>query len=77
MTTDHDFDDVDLTLFTLTCAECDDGDHITSFDQALVEGWTRNTYAPDLPMANYVGMCPRCREHLATHDEDGNPLTEN
>jgi hypothetical protein len=26
--------------FTLTCADCDAGDEISSFDQALVEGWS-------------------------------------
>lgn len=47
--------------FTLVCADCDAGDEITSFDQALAEGWSRIDFAPDLPMANYVGLCPDCR----------------
>jgi hypothetical protein len=76
MTTENNYDDVDLTVFTLVCAECDAGDHISSYEQALAEGWTRISYAPDSPMANYVGMCPVCRDYLATHDEDGNPIAE-
>jgi hypothetical protein len=76
MTTDHDFDDVDLTVFTLTCAECDAGDHITSYDQASAEGWTRVTYAPDLPMANYVGICPDCRPHWEGITEHGDVVPQ-
>lgn len=48
--------------FTLTCAECDAGTGIGSHEQAVAEGWTEITYAPDLPMANYVGLCPECLE---------------
>jgi hypothetical protein len=35
---------------------------IESNDQAMAEGWTGIDYAPDLPMANFVGLCPDCRE---------------
>lgn len=48
--------------FTLVCYECDAGDGIDSHAQAVAEGWTSIDYAPDLPMANYVGLCPDCRE---------------
>lgn len=46
--------------FSLVCTDCDAGDPITSYDQALVEGWTDITYYPELAMANYVGKCPDC-----------------
>ena len=52
----------DGSPFTIVCAQCDAGNHITSYDQALAEGWARIEFAPDLPMANYVGVCPDCRE---------------
>jgi uncharacterized protein (UPF0264 family) len=53
--------------FTLVCADCDAGCDVASFDQALADGWSRIEFAPDLPMANYVGLCPACREErLAT-----------
>jgi hypothetical protein len=58
--------------FTLVCAQCDAGDHITSYDQALTEGWTRIEFAPDLPMANYVGICPDCRDDFEGIMQDGN-----
>ena len=48
--------------FSLVCCECDAGTHIKSNDQAVAEGWTEIDYAPDLPMANFVGLCPECRE---------------
>lgn len=48
--------------FTLTCAECDAGTGIESYEEAVAEGWAEITYAPDLPMANYVGLCPECLE---------------
>jgi hypothetical protein len=48
--------------FTLTCSECDAGMEIESHEHAVAEGWTDIDYRPDLPMANYVGLCPVCRE---------------
>lgn len=48
--------------FTLTCTECDAGMNIESEPQALAEGWTDIDYAPELPMANYSGLCPDCQE---------------
>jgi hypothetical protein len=48
--------------FSLVCSECDAGTNIESNDQAIAEGWTEIDYAPDLPMANFVGLCPDCRE---------------
>lgn len=48
--------------FSLVCSECDAGMDIESNDQAMAEGWTGIDYAPDLPMANFVGLCPDCRE---------------
>lgn len=48
--------------FSLVCLHCDAGMNIDSHQQAVAEGWTAIDYAPDLPMANYVGLCPDCRE---------------
>jgi hypothetical protein len=48
--------------FSLVCSECDAGMEIETYDQALAEGWTDIDYAPDLPMANFIGLCPNCRE---------------
>jgi hypothetical protein len=38
---------------------------IESFDHATAEGWSGIDYAPDLPMANFIGLCPECRERFA------------
>ncbi len=56
--------------FTLVCINCDAGDRIHSEAEALAEGWTDVEFAPDLPMANWLGVCPDCRpawagEHFA------------
>ncbi len=48
--------------FSLVCSECDAGTDIETHDQAVAEGWSDIDYAPDLPMANFVGLCPDCRE---------------
>ena len=48
-------------VFSLVCVDCDYGDGITSETQAIEEGWSSIQPAPDLPMANYVGICPCCR----------------
>jgi hypothetical protein len=35
---------------------------IDSYEQALDGGWSEISYEPDLPMANFLGLCPDCRE---------------
>lgn len=52
----------DAIPFSLVCTECDAGMEIRSYDQALAAGWTDIQFAPDLPMANYLGLCPECQE---------------
>lgn len=47
--------------FTLSCAVCDVGDEIGSYEEARAQGWSRITYTPDLASANFVGLCPVCR----------------
>ena len=54
----------DNVPFSLVCSECDAGTHIESHDQAMAEGWADIDYAPDLPMANFIGLCPDCRERF-------------
>lgn len=60
--------------FSLVCSECDAGSHIESHEQAVAEGWSNIDYAPSLPMANYIGLCPDCRETMnhwpATNTDD-------
>ena len=51
--------------FSLTCAHCDAGDGITTEREASDASWTRIQAAPDLPMANFVGVCPVCQESLS------------
>ena len=51
----------DDVAFSLICSECDGGLHLHSKEEALEEGWTDIEFAPDLPMANFLGLCPHCR----------------
>jgi hypothetical protein len=51
-------------VFSLTCADCDDGSHIHSEAEAIKEGWTRIRPQPDLAKANYLGVCPFCRKKV-------------
>lgn len=55
-------------VFSLTCAECDAGQEIPSQAEAEAAGWTEICYAPDLPMANFLGLCPECRRWLEEQD---------
>lgn len=48
--------------FTLTCIQCDAGTDIESFEHAMEQGWRLIEYTPDLPMANFLGVCPDCRD---------------
>lgn len=48
--------------FSLVCVQCDAGMEIGSYAEARAEGWSDIHYAPDLPMANFVGYCPACRQ---------------
>jgi len=52
--------------FSLVCINCDAGSHLHSVEGAVTEGWTDIEFAPDLPMANWLGLCPECRR-----EEDG------
>lgn len=35
---------------------------IASNDEAVAAGWSEIDYAPRLPMANFIGVCPDCME---------------
>jgi hypothetical protein len=48
--------------FSLTCESCDGGMEIESYAAAIAAGWTEIEYAPELPMANFLGLCPQCRQ---------------
>jgi hypothetical protein len=48
-------------VFSLTCAHCDAGEGLQSQEDAINAGWIRITEAPELPMANFVGICPSCK----------------
>ncbi len=48
-------------LFSLVCEDCDAGSDLATMEDALAAGWTDIDYAPDLPMANFCGLCPDCQ----------------
>jgi hypothetical protein len=55
--------------FSLVCRGCDPGTDMRSNDQALAGGWSEINYAPDLPMADFIGIMPRLQSGLlALHD---------
>jgi hypothetical protein len=53
-------DQIDLSVFSLVCENCDAGDDMLNEVDARATGWTQIEYAADLPMANFVGLCPDC-----------------
>jgi len=55
--------------FTLSCADCDVGMEIGSYEEALTQGWTSITYTPDLLSVNFVGLCPECRRLQEAADQ--------
>ena len=48
--------------FSLACEGCDGVMEIESYEAALAAGWTGIVYAPDLLQANFLGLCPQCRQ---------------
>lgn len=48
--------------FSLTCESCDGGMEIGSYEEALLSGWTDIVFAPEQLLANYLGLCPECRQ---------------
>jgi Fe2+ or Zn2+ uptake regulation protein len=48
-------------VFSLVCERCDAGMEIETHEQAMDEGWADISYEPDLPSANFLGLCPDCR----------------
>jgi len=59
---------------SLVCEYCDTGDNIGSHEEAIAAGWSDIQYAPDLPMANSVGLCPACRAFEEGGAADGDSL---
>jgi len=58
--------------FSLACECCDGGMEIGSFEEAMSAGWTDICYAPDLPTANFLGLCPECRKRLEEEERARN-----
>lgn len=50
--------------FLLVCRECGAEANDESHDQAMVEGWTEIDYSPHMLAANFIGLCPECREQF-------------
>lgn len=48
--------------FSLICEDCDGGMEVESHEDAIRLGWTDIVFAPDLLMANFLGLCPGCRQ---------------
>jgi hypothetical protein len=57
--------------FTLVCRECHSGASVPDEEQAFAAGWSDLDYAPGLPTANHVGLCPDCRERFENWPGDG------
>jgi hypothetical protein len=54
------FDPLRDVPFVLACVECD-CDSPDSYEQAIAEGWTHISYAPDGFSSNFYGYCPEHR----------------
>lgn len=52
--------------FSLTCASCEAGEHLSSPEDAIAEGWTEieDVFHLDWAEAYYCGVCPRCRKEF-------------
>lgn len=48
--------------FSLACEDCDGGMEIGTYEEAIRLGWTDIVFAPNQLMANYLGLCPECRQ---------------
>lgn len=57
--------------FSLTCEQCDAGMEIGSYEEAIEQGWTDIVYAPEQLMANFLGLCPECRQRLEMEERGG------
>jgi hypothetical protein len=66
MSSDHIPADVP---FSLACEGCDGGMEIGSYEEAIAAGWTDICYAPDLSMANFLGLRPDCRRRQEEEEE--------
>lgn len=50
--------------FSLVCRECGVGADGECHDQAVADGWSGIDYAPHLLAADFIGLCPECRERF-------------
>ncbi|MEZ6129184.1 MAG: hypothetical protein R3C59_10920 [Planctomycetaceae bacterium] len=48
-------------FLSITCYDCDAGQHIASIEQALIEGWTEIEADEKLRVTSHLGICPECR----------------
>lgn len=58
----------DAVPFSLVCVDCDAGMDMPNLAAALAAGWQAIELCPDLPQANYLGLCPECVD--AEQDDD-------
>jgi hypothetical protein len=65
--------EIDLTVYSLVCERCDAGDDMHNEVDARAAGWTEIDYRPDLPMANFLGLCPDCRRYRDLADQVEGP----
>jgi hypothetical protein len=49
-------------VFSVVCCYCDAGQGIPTEEMAMDEGWTEIEPDPDLLQANFLGICPDCRQ---------------
>jgi hypothetical protein len=57
----HELDNIDLTVFSLVCGNCDGGDDQHNQVDAAAAGWTEIEFQTDPPPAIFLGLCPDCR----------------
>lgn len=50
--------------FSLSCGECDAGQGIASYADAVAAGWTEICVDEDGLGWNFLGTCPECRREI-------------
>lgn len=54
----------DFFAETMECQDCIESYHDSGIASAIRDGWAEIEWLPESPRANYLGICPECKNQV-------------